>query len=66
MSPEERSQDPSSDVAVDQETAEEESPDYATGSPEDEADGAPVGKEALTEADKDLPEDQTAFQTDSS
>ena len=55
-----------SDPAVDQEEAEAESPDYAAGSAEDEHDGAPVAKEALTEADKELPEDQAALQTDSS
>ena len=45
---------------------ESESPDYEKDSPEDEAHDAPTGKEALTDEDEDLPEDQTAFQTDSS
>ena len=54
-----------SESAVDPEEAEATSPDYAAGSAEDEEDVAPVGKEALTETDKDLPEDQATFQTDS-
>ena len=57
---------PSSDQAVDQKEAEATSPDHASGSSEDGEHDAPVGKEALTEADKDLPEDQAALQTDSS
>ena len=52
--------------AVEQDEAEAASPDHAAGSADDEQHDAPVGKEALTEADKDLPEDQTALQTDSS
>lgn len=57
---------PASDAAVDQDEAEASSPDHAAGSAEDEQHNAPVGKEALTEADKGLPEDQAALQTDSS
>ena len=44
----------------------DDSPDYAKGDAEDEATDAPTGKEAVTEGDEDLNEDQTAFQTDSS
>lgn len=58
--------DAASEAAVDQKEAEASSPDHAAGSAEDESHGAPVAKEALTEADKDLPEDQAALQTDSS
>ena len=65
MSPEEEKDAAQSGRAVDPEEAEAKSPDYAAGSAEDEADDAPVGKEALTGADKDLPEDQAALQTDS-
>jgi hypothetical protein len=42
------------------------SPDYAKDSPEDEATDAPTGKEAVTDEDTNLDEDQTALQTDSS
>lgn len=42
------------------------SPDYAKGDPEDLETDAPTGKEALTEHDDDLEEDQLAIQTDSS
>ncbi len=44
----------------------QEGQDYAKGSAEDQQHDAPTGKEALTATDKDLPEDQLAFQTDSS
>lgn len=57
---------PASEPAVDQEEAEATSPDHAAGSDADEKHDAPVGKEALTEADKELSEDQAALQTDSS
>jgi hypothetical protein len=40
--------------------------DYESGSPEDQAHDAPTGKEAVTEEDEKLPEDQAAFQPDSS
>ena len=62
----EKRDDLENETSVDQDQAEAASPDHAAGSPEDEGHDAPVGKEALTEADKDLPDDQTAFQTDSS
>lgn len=66
MTPKERDKESSaSSSAVDQEQAEAESPDHSVGSAEDERDDAPSGKEALTETDKELPEDQTTFQTDS-
>ena len=55
-----------SEEAVDQKEAEASSPDHAAGSADSEEHDAPVGKEALTEADKDLPDDQAALQTDSS
>lgn len=42
----------------------QDSPDYESGSPEDEQHAAPTGKEAMTEEDEKLPEDQAAFQTD--
>jgi hypothetical protein len=42
------------------------SPDYEKDSPEDQAHDAPTGKEAVTDEDEKLDEDQTAFQTDSS
>jgi hypothetical protein len=45
---------------------EEKSPDYSKDSAEDRAEDAPSGKEAVTEEDEELAEDQTAFQTDSS
>lgn len=51
---------------MDREYVSEESPDYAKGDPEDRATDAPSGKEAITEADSELDEDQAAFQTDSS
>lgn len=57
---------PAAEPAVDQQEAETTSPDHAAGSAADKEHDAPVGKEALTEADKELPEDQAAFQTDSS
>jgi len=44
----------------------EDSPDYSKDSPEDQATDAPTGKEAVTDEDEELDEDQTAFQTDSS
>jgi hypothetical protein len=42
------------------------SPDYSEGSASDEQTDAPSGKEAVTDEDEKLGEDQTAFQTDSS
>jgi hypothetical protein len=42
------------------------SPDYSKDSAEDEQTDAPTGKEAVTDEDEKLDEDQTAFQTDSS
>ncbi len=44
----------------------EDGPDYSKGAPEDKATDAPTGKEAVTDSDEDLTEDQTALQTDSS
>lgn len=40
--------------------------DYAHDSPADEATEAPTGKEGTTEGDETLPEDQAAFQPESS
>jgi hypothetical protein len=45
---------------------EKESPDYPKDSAADRAEDAPSGKEAVTEEDAELAEDQSAFQTDSS
>jgi hypothetical protein len=44
----------------------EKSPEYSKDSAEEEATDAPSGKEAVTDEDENLDEDQTAFQTDSS
>jgi hypothetical protein len=41
-------------------------PDYEKDSPEDEATEAPSGKDATTEADEGLAEDQLTTQTDNS
>lgn len=40
--------------------------DYAKGSEMDQATDAPTGKEAVTENDETLPDDQAAFQPESS
>ncbi len=45
---------------------EETGKDYAKGSEEDQKTDAPTGKEAITEGDETLPEDQAAFQPESS
>jgi hypothetical protein len=42
------------------------SPDWSEDSPEDRATEAPTGKEATTETDEELSEDQLTVQTDSS
>jgi len=52
-------------VAGSAESREEQSHDYSAGSAADESTDAPSGKEAVTDIDKELPEDQLAFQTDS-
>ena len=46
--------------------SQETGPDYSKGAPEDRATDAPTGKEAVTDSDEELDEDQTALQTDSS
>ena len=40
--------------------------DYAKDSPQDETTDAPTGKEGVTESDETLPDDQAAFQPESS
>ncbi len=40
--------------------------DYAKGSEQDRATDAPTGKEAVTESDESLGDDQAAFQPESS
>ena len=42
-----------------------ESPDYVKGSPEDRRSDAPTAKAIVTDADKELDEDQAVLQTDS-
>ncbi len=51
---------------VNQEGSFDEGPDYAKDSGEDHANDAPSGKEALTPADTELPDDQASIQTDNS
>ena len=43
-----------------------ETPDWDKDDPEAESSNAPTGKEATTEADEELEEDQLTVQTDSS
>ena len=47
-------------------TRDENTPDWSKDSPEDDASGAPTGKEETTETDEELSEDQLTIQTDSS
>ncbi len=44
----------------------EDGKDYASGSERDQKTDAPTGKEGTTAGDETLPDDQTAFQTESS
>ena len=44
----------------------EDGKDYAKGSEQDQKSDAPTGKEGLTPGDKTLPDDQAAFQPESS
>ena len=44
----------------------EDGSDYAKDSPKDESSEAPTGKEGVTESDETLPDDQAAFQPESS
>ena len=44
----------------------EDGKDYAKGSEEDQKTDAPTGKEGLTPGDETLPDDQAAFQPESS
>lgn len=47
-------------------TGDEQAKDYAKGSDEDRKAEAPTGKESLTPGDETLPDDQGAFQPESS
>ena len=44
----------------------EDGKDYAKGSEQDQKSDAPTGKEGLTPGDETLPDDQAAFQPESS
>lgn len=50
----------------DKDPQDQQAKDYAKDSPEDEATDAPTGKEGLTPGDETLPDDQGAFQPESS